>query len=371
MTDLRRRSLLAGLIVSPLVLGAAKAATSGRSLARSRVANFARGYNLPGVTDVPEAEARMPDSGLISDLVQRGLMAIRLPVEPKLLLESSEHLAHVIATTALLLGAGASVTIDMHPGVETDDILRADPAAGADLIEAAWRLLAPRTVSLPADRVTLELLNEPALSTANWRALRVRLVDVIRNSTADHTLIWGAAEYQAIYETVDDPGIEDENAIAAVHFYDPMIFTHQGQSWGDSELAAIRGLPFPFAATDDTVKAMRASLKRDGAKASVATLDMETKSPWTKKRIDKEFARLNDWATANDWPVIVNEFGVFNDHAPVASRAEWLRVVRGAAEANGFGWAHWEFDGGFGFTSSRTDVAGLDDEILSALVGSA
>lgn len=367
MAGLRRRSVLAGLLAAPFVASGTRADTPGREIARHRLRRFAQGYNLPGVTDVPHDEARMPDGELIAHLVRVGLSSIRLPVEPALLLSDSGQLGHVIGTVAQLVGAGATVTIDLHPSPTTDDLLRRDEAAGRDLVEAAWTLLAPRLASLPADRVMLELLNEPAFTSDSWQALRQRLVVRLRAATTDHTLVWGAAQNQTIEETLADPGPDDGNAIAAVHYYYPMAFTHQGQSWGDTPLAAIRGLPFPFAAADPEVKALRDELVRAGATDGIALLDAETRSPWNAERMASQFDDLARWAIRTGWPVTVNEFGVFNDHAPAASRMRWLAAARTAAQARGFGWMHWELDGGFGFTSSRIDIDGIDIDALSAL----
>ena len=248
--------------------------------------------------------------------------------------------------------------------------MRADPPKGGDLIAAAWHRLVADAHHLPSSRVALELLNEPPLAQADWRSLRQNLVAEIRKTAPRHTLIWSAAQNQTIEETVADTGPTDTNAIAAVHYYYPMIFTHQGQTWDHSPYEAIRQLPFPFDARDPQVVAIAAHLRSAGRADSLNELDAATKKPWTQARIDRDFASLRAWSQSSGWPVVVNEFGVYRDFALQGDRGRWLGAVRRAAETNGFGWCHWEFDEGFGFTRSRDDASLIDEDVIAALLGS-
>jgi endoglucanase len=85
--------------------------------------------------------------------------------------------------------------------------------------------------------------------------------------------------------------------------------------------------------------------------------------------IDADFRRLAAWASANRCPVMLNEFGVLNFCVDATSRANWVRAVRRAAEANGVGWSYWEADQGFGFIADRRSTAGIDPSMLEALLG--
>src|SRR5690606_20028834 len=153
-----------------------------------------------------------------------------------LVLDDPSHVDFVDEVIDTLLACGTAVTIDLHPDVETDSILERDPRNGSELVRAAWDRLVPLARAKPPEAVLLELLNEPALPQSEWRTLRARLVSNIRDILPEHTLVWGAAANQTIEETLEDGGPDDDNTIAAVHFYYPMIFTHQGMSWAGSEL---------------------------------------------------------------------------------------------------------------------------------------
>jgi endoglucanase len=214
-----------------------------------------------------------------------------------------------------------------------------------------------------------ELLNEPPLAQARWLTLRDRLAEIVGRRCPDHTLVWGPARYQGIWEILDTPPLADAKAIAAVHYYNPMAFTHQCENWDASPLARVHNLPFP--ATHDTpqVAALRSSLEAAGDRTSLDLLDGEFTHPWGYAAIAADFAGLARWSERHRCPVIVDEFGVLDFCVDATSRANWVRDVRRAAEANSIGWAYWELDQGFGFIKSRQSLDGFQDAMIAALLG--
>ena len=50
---------------------------------------------------------------------------------------------------------------------------------------------------------------------------------------------------------------------------------------------------------------------------------------------------------ANHVPLICNEFGAYRPVTEPASRNAWIHDVRTALEADGIGWAMWDYHGGF------------------------
>jgi endoglucanase len=78
------------------------------------------------------------------------------------------------------------------------------------------------------------------------------------------------------------------------------------------------------------------------------------------------------WGRENHVPLICDEFGVIRGWPgrgpdPV-SRANWLHDVRTALEADGIGWAMWDYRGGFGVvTKENGQPAQVDDSVVKAL----
>jgi endoglucanase len=232
-----------------------------------------------------------------------------------------------------------------------------------------WETLRGVIADLPADRVYPELLNEPPLENTAWLALRDRLAQTVRSTCPDHTLIWGPAPDQGIWQLDATPPLSDDNQIAAVHFYAPMAFTHQCQSWGNSPLARISGLPFPATRETPLVRGRLAAFRAAGDEEAVALVEDQLATPWSEAAARAVFAGAARWSERSGCPVMLNEFGVLDFCVDAQSRVAWTRAVRKAAEAYGIGWAYWELDQSFGLMQSHLDADGFDAAMLDALFG--
>ena len=213
-----------------------------------------------------------------------------------------------------------------------------------------------------------ELVNEPPLGQATWLELRDRLAAIVRSGCA-HTIVWGPARYQGTWELAETPPLADKNSIAAVHYYAPMAFTHQCENWDRSPIGRLKNLPFPATRDTPAVTALVAGLRSAGDEAALAALEDAFGHPWTEARIAADFAGVAEWSRGNDCPVILDEFGALGFCSDVASRANWNRAVRNAAEANGIGWTYWELDNGFGFIRDRRSTERFDRSMIDALLG--
>jgi len=308
-----------------------------------------RGLALP---DWLAATPREPALAVLAQLRSAGFETIRLPIDPAL--ATADFAPRVAEVLAAVTAAGFNAILDLHPGGDVDP----------DRVDAAWAILAGVVASTPTDRVYAELLNEPGLDAGPWRDLAQRLTATIRASAPDHTLIWGPAQVQGIWELADQAPPPDANLVAAVHYYTPMGFTHQAETWDDSPLARLHDLPWPTTRNAPLVTALAASLDP----ADRRFLDGEFKGLWTAAHIDRDFADLAQWSSHQRIPVMLGEFGVLDFAVDSVSRANWVRAVRRAAEANGAGWVYWEADQGFGFMPDRTRAGSVDRPMLEALL---
>lgn len=362
----RRDTLKLGLAA------AAASASRAAGAAPARPQPPSHGFNLPGWVDRLDGTA--PTTTVLDRLHRLGFRAVRLPVEPGLIARSNgldgRRLLDAIESAVRRLDRhGFSVTLDMHPGDAVLEALRHDPKLAGDTVNEAWRRLAAVVAALPADTVFAELLNEPPLERPVWLALRARLAATIRAACPHHGLIWGPARYQGIWELAGTPPLDDGNAIAAVHYYTPMGFTHQCENWdASSPLSRIRSLPFPADLSTPAVSELLDRFRSQGDQDDAAFLRNEFSSPWTAARIAADFADAGHWAKANGQPVILNEFGALGFCTDPASRSAWTRAVRSAAEANGIGWTYWELDHGFGFIRDRRSTDGFDQTLIAALL---
>ena len=344
------------------------------SLGADRIAALARGFNLPDWVNLDAGIA--PSDAVFEALHDLGLRSVRLPVDADQFglgdrTETAAAARRLEQALNKLEVHGFAVTVDLHTSSIIFGLFDTAPEAADAAAVAAWDALGRVVAGSSPDHVFAELLNEPPMARDRWLALRDRLAETVRRHCPAHTLIWGAARYQGIWETLETPVLADANAIAAVHYYTPLGFTHQCENWGGSAFARFRGLPFPADDRSPEVIALRAAFVAAGDAEALEALGEEFAAPWDVARIAADFADIGAWSAAQGCPVVLNEFGVLGFCVDPVSRAAWTRAVRLAAEQNGLGWAYWELDQGFGFIESRQSLAGFDLSLIDALVGDA
>ena len=227
--------------------------------------------------------------------------------------------------------------------------------------------VADHVKSRSREKVFFELWNEPQISASLWRAHATKLITALRASDPERTIIFGDAPFQRYDALIAERPLPFTNVVYAVHFYDPMTFTHQGAVWmKGSPVSYLRGVPFPSQANDPRVAKLKAELASASHAEALDVLADQYDTPWTKERIAAEFARTGDWAKSHGVHIIVNEFGVLRGAAPAEDRLAWLKAVRQAAETNCMGWTHWELLDGFGFVGA--DGRTLDEGVAEALL---
>jgi len=337
----------------------------------SRLATLARGFNLTGW--VGAWPPQRPSQEALARLYVRGFTHVRLPVKAELLIEDFNgreelglHFNELDRAIASLLDIGFGVTLDLHPSSKFGRLHATNPELGFELLDRLWHELAHRYAHLPAERLFFEVLNEPTVGQSIWDSQGPRLASTIRGEAPNHTIIYGQAGAQRI-DGLRQP-LPDPNIIYAVHFYDPMIFTHQGAEWSDSPLRYLQGVPFPARSTDFAVADLADRLIEQGHRDAAASLRSQLDSPWTEDRIAQEFTQAGRWITRHRRPLIANEFGVVGRKAPPADRARWLRTVRRSAERECIGWTHWEYAEAFGFIQRVNGQEKPDEAIVNALL---
>jgi endoglucanase len=256
-----------------------------------------------------------------------------------------------------------NVVINMH---HYDPLFEA-PEAHADRFVAIWRQIATRYRAQP-DALYFELLNEPHgnLDAARWNALMADTIAVVREIDDYHTLVVGGADWGGIsgLDRLEIPAGE-ANTIATFHFYDPMLFTHQGAEWTGSEYGTLgvtwpgppetEITPIPEARKVEWVRMWFLRYNQTQGDANPASADAIAKT------LDRALA----WSKQSGTPLWLGEFGAYST-ADAASRARWTATVRAEAEARGFPWAYWEFGAGFGIYDREADA--WRQPLLEALI---
>ena len=373
--------LVAALVVVPSTQparGEARAEASCGFLSQSTVpaqrrTAIARGFNLPGWLD--GANTRRPDPAMLETLHRRGFTHVRLPVTPERLMpefsaepDIARDRLELDAAIDRLMAIGFAVSLDLHPGSRLERMHVAEPERAFGLLDALWRQLSRRYAGRPADRLFFEVLNEPAVSRSLWEQQGPRLAQTIRNSAPQHTIVFGGTNFQRIDALPPTPLLKLPNVIYAVHFYAPMVFTHQGLDWSDDPLRYLHGVPFPSSLSDPVIERLLRELRVTNRDQTADRLDQELRQPWDLSRIAAEMRRAAAWGRQHGVPVVLNEFGVLAWKAPAVDRLRWLEAVRRSAEQACIGWTHWDYADAFGFVRRVGDREIADEAVLRALL---
>lgn len=299
-----------------------------------------------------------------------GFTHVRLPFAPQLLFSNFEKsfLTELDAALDQLIGLGFTVSLDNHPGSQFTEGYEEKPDEGYQRLLRVWTTIADRVKMRNREKVFFELWNEPQIDGALWRQHAAKLIEALRAVDPDRTMVFGDAPYQRYEPLMAEGPLPFKNVVYAVHYYDPMTFTHQGATWlTGTPMVHLRGVPFPAPADDARLKKIEDDLVAARQTASRDALAKDYEGGWTTERVAGDLGKLGDWAKANGVHVIINEFGAYKGGAPADSRHNWLRSVREGAESNCMGWAHWELLDGFGFVGAdgRTLDTGVTDALLT------
>jgi hypothetical protein len=349
----------------------------GLQTALARAQHLRRGINASewfaqSASDYSAARTnRYTDAQDIALIARLGFDHVRLSIDAAPLEQyphggeglNDEFLGRLDHAVDTILAAGLAVEIDLHPEDSYKQQLRASNDA-VDRLAMLWRLLAAHYATRDPERVFFEILNEPEVNDPyRWAGIQARLAAAIRQAAPRHTLIATGPNYSDIQDLLAMQALADGNVIYTFHFYEPHEFTHQGAGWGAAWWGYTHGIPYP--ATESSMPQLLAQLPDP-----VNRFDLEQYwlDHWDARHIRLLIDQAAAWGRANEVPLICNEFGVYRDRSDAISRATWIHDVRTALEADGIGWAMWDYRGGFGVVFKQDgQPAQVDGSIVGAL----
>ncbi len=251
---------------------------------------------------------------------------------------------------------GLGVILDMHylPGASftiVENALFTDEAL-ITRSEDFWRNVAARYKDAGA-WLRFELINEPvAEKNTQLNPLLHRLLAAVRETNPTR-VVYLTSNKWGRFDTVTDLDIPDDpNLALTLHFYEPFPFTHQRTAWTELN-PAMEQVEFPGIVPDIT------KLLPPGhqwALLSGTKINVEAS-------IEPKFATLAQWVKENapNLEIHVGEFGVY-EAATDVSTENYIAGVIATSERHGFGWAVWDYRGGFA-------IRGLDGDPTAVMRG--
>jgi endoglucanase len=224
---------------------------------------------------------------------------------------------------------GLQVILDCHEYNRMGE----DAEGHKDQFLAFWKQLSEHCREAP-NSVLFEILNEPnkKLTPALWNQYLREALAIIRKTNPTRTVVVGPAFWNSVdhLKELELPA-EDHHLVVTIHYYKPMAFTHQGATWTSQQYKT--GVTW-------------------GSEAE-------------RIAVQDDFDRVAAWAKEHNRPIFVGEFGAY-DKGPMDSRVRYTDCVARTAEAEGWSWAYWQFDGDFILWDMKTDQ--WVEPILHALI---
>jgi aryl-phospho-beta-D-glucosidase BglC (GH1 family) len=314
---------------------------------------------------------RYTDAQDIALMARLGFDNVRLSIDAAPLEQSprgkdglnADFVARLDRAVDTMLSQGLAVTIDLHPEGSYKQQLRTSNDA-VDRLTMLWRRLAGHYATRDPERVFFEILNEPEVNDAyRWVGIQARVAAAIREVAPKNTIIATGPNYSDIADLLTIHPLSDGNAIYNFHFYDPHEFTHQGAAWGEAWWSYTHNIPYPA-----TESSMQELVKEVPDAANRFALERYWLDHWDGRRMRLTIDEAAAWGRANGVPLICNEFGAYREHTDEQSRMNWIRDVRTALEADGIGWAMWDYRGGFGVVWKEDgQAAKVDEKVVEAL----
>ena len=314
---------------------------------------------------------RYTDAADIALIAKLGFDNVRLSVDAAPLEQyprgedglNAEFLSRLDKAVDTMLADGLAVQIDLHPEGGYKQQLRTSNDA-VDRLVMLWRRLAGHYAARDPERVFFEIMNEPEVNDPyRWAGIQARLATAIREVAPKNTIIATGPNYSDIQDLLTQHPLSDGNVIYNFHFYDPHTFTHQGAGWGTSWWSYTHGIPYP---ADES--SMAETVKEVPDAADRFALEEYWLDRWDGHRIRLTIDEAAAWGRQNNVPLICNEFGAFREHTDAQSRMHWIRDVRTALEADGIGWAMWDYRGNFGVVWKEDgQPARVDEQVVEAL----
>jgi hypothetical protein len=178
----------------------------------------------------------------------------------------------------------------------------------------------------------------------------------------------------------------DHNTVFTFHFYEPLVFTHQGAWFSSLYVRYLSRLPYPPSVdrTDEFSAMVRARATADSTLSPAARAQIFSEAqkyiklyfnePQNRDFIRRRAMIAAKWAKRNlvsPQRIWVGEFGALGDvygreAAAPEDRRRWLSDARSVFEEFGFGWAVWNYCCAMGITKGENNKL-LDQDIIRAL----
>jgi len=267
-----------------------------------------------------------------------GFNHVRLPIDSLHFFDDTEHPIESrlqVLDTAVAHAAqhGLYCIIDLHecPGHDFADATTApvqklfSDSCYVKKAVTIWSVLAERYSTLP--HVIFEPLNEPVAPDAQaWNAVKTSLCSAIRSHAPHNPIVVGSNMWNWPSTFSELTPVEMDNIIYNFHFYEPLLFTHQGAPWMHEP--EIRGT---YTYPDDYGKGFT---RKYGL--------VHAQGAWNRDRFYSEILPVVAFGKKYGAQVTCNEFGVYAP-VPIELQVLWLDDFLSVLKEFDVGFTYWNY----------------------------
>jgi len=292
--------------------------------------------------DLSTLPSRKRDIELIKEM---GFQTVRLPIifdlwEDGIAPYQIDRVEYFEASDSLInwcLAKDVNVIIDYQYGSLFSNNYEEEVLRIMDL----WREIALRYKDTNPERVFFEIYNEPNDFPADiWMQLANDIVAEIRSVAPHHSIIVGGVDWNSVGGLQAIKPLDDDNIIYTFHFYEPMLFTHQGADWmilDDGNPVATTGIPFPY--NPLTMPNIDVAVGDSWGKYAFEDYNFEG----TFQFLEQEIGKAKDWSVENEVPIFCGEWGTF-EAAEWEDRWRHSKAVLYILDSLSIPFCYWEWD---------------------------
>lgn len=301
-------------------------------------ARLGRGINIGNTYEAEQSWQSPFDPADLKRIADLGFTHVRLPIRWERGDRSLATSPYTITPAFLQVIQAAvdealkqklHIILNMHH----HDALMANPTAEKARFLSQWEQIADHFKAYP-DSLLFEILNEPhdQLIPTLWNGYLSEALQVIRTTNPKRCVLIGTAEWGGVGGLPSLQFPDDPQLILTLHYYNPHTFTHQGASWSE------------------------------GSDAWLGTQWHDTQ--FERQAVEQDFKAALRLSVEKQLPIHIGEFGAYS-RADLDSRVRWTRFLARWFEQQGFSWAYWEWNSGFGIYNPQSGQ--YEERLVNAL----
>lgn len=310
----------------------------------------------------------------LAEISQLGFDHVRLPLEVTEFYNNPKTFDYLGLAINKILDSGMAVVVDAH-SQSLNKELETSPEARKQY-KLFWSQLANFLKNFDEQRVILELYNEPIFANDDkaWSDYQMELYSTVRAIAPNHTIVLTGNNSSNINSMTNIELPKDKNVILDLHYYNRLVYTHQGVDFAADYLKEVNGLKYPY--DPENCKKIQAEILSQEAKEAVGKYcEIKINNEYQDKNIKETLQPILDSGNK----IWIGEFGSYSCQKDItnpvtkqeirSSKIQFLQDTTKTFKDLNIPWAVWGWDDCFGLDAKKVgDNFQYDKEYYDAII---